>query len=214
MVGFLVLAAIQIGAIILMRLISPKQKRPKAAPFEAPNVEEGAPIPVVFGMQQISGTVILVVDKNVKDIDDGQATEYRAKMAYGMCWGPLDVLHDIVFDELALSLVLPSGAQSGTGPNPVTTVPFPMQLTGDAPVKFDITDYVLFGGSAEEGGVNGEACIYRGTDAQPMDPLIAYGYGEFASRYPHLAYIRFGTDPALVDSTTTPQKDKIGRAHV
>ena len=206
MVGFLVLAAIQIGAIILMRLISPKQKRAKAAPFEAPNVEEGAPIPVVFGMQQISGTVILVVDKNVLELDDG-AVEYRAKMAYGMCWGPLDVFHDIIFDELALSLVLPSGAQSGTGPNPVTTVPFPMQLTGDDPVKFDITDYVLFGGSAEEGGINGEACIYRGTNDQPMDPLIQYGYTDWASRYPYMAYIRFGTDAALADSTTTPQKD-------
>ena len=105
MVGFLVLAAIQIGAIILMRLISPKQKRAKAAPFEAPNIEEGAPIPKVFGMQQISGTVILVTDKKVTENDDGTKTEYRAKIAYGLCWGEIDVLHDIIFDEYALSLL-------------------------------------------------------------------------------------------------------------
>ena len=42
-----------------------------------------------------------------------------------------------------------------------------------------------------------------------MDPLIQYGYGEWTSRYPHMAYIRFGTSPDLADSATTRQKDQV-----
>lgn len=201
MVGFLPLLALQIGVIIFLRLITPKAKRPKAAPFEGPIAEDGAPIPRPFGIQQISGSIMLVKDKKIVESNDGAVHTYSARMALALGWGPFDVLYEILFDQLALSLQLPGRNQSAGGREPITTMPFPIPLTGDDPVKFNIAALSMFGGGAEEGGVNGEVCIYRGTDAQPLDPLVEYAYGtDFASRYPHQAYIRFGTAP---DEVTT-----------
>lgn len=206
MVGFLALAVLQIGLIIFSRMIAPRVRRTPPAPFEAPNVEDGAPIPRPFGIQQISGTVILLKDRITIQTHDDTRTEYYAKIAYGIGWGELDVLYDIILDERSLRLQVPGRDQSAGGHYPITTVPFPIELTGDAPVKFDVSALNMFGGGDEEGGINGEVCIYRGTDAQPLDPLIAYGYGEFASRFPHLAYIRFGT--AVGETTTSAQQDQ------
>lgn len=196
MVGILALLAIQIGVIIFLRLITPKVPRPRAAPFEAPNAEDGAPIPKPFGICQLSGTLMLAKDKTIIDVDDGRQTLYLARIALGLGHGPFDVLYDLIFDELALSLQKPARNQSIGGQEPITTIPFPIELTGDAPVKFNVAAINMFGGAgAAEGGINGEVCLYRGTDNQPFDPLVQYAYEEFASKHPFLAYIRFGTAP-------------------
>ena len=200
MVGWLPLLAIKIGTIIFLRLITPKQKRAKPQPFDAPNAEDGAPIPKVFGMQEITGTLMLIKDKRVSEENDGTRTRYWARLALALGYGPYDVWYDILSDEKSLRLQLPGRNQSLGGHEPITSIPFPIEMSGDAPTKINIAALQMFGGGAEEGGLNGEVRLYRGTEDQPLDPLVVYADGEFASRYPHTAYICFGTAP---DEPTT-----------
>lgn len=194
-IGLLELVLIQIGLTILMRMLAPRQKRPKAAPFESPRVELGAVIPKSFGIQQVSGIVTMsrLQDRTIHTIND--APWYNAKMQMVLGYGPGDVLYDIISDERSVFLAKPAKHQSHPpGSHPaIISPPLPIDLTGDGPQAINLAVRRLFGG---DGGLHGEIRLYRGTDNQPVDPLISFAQGEDASAYPHVMHVCFGTDPA------------------
>lgn len=194
--GLLVLLAIQVSIAILGRLLTGRVKRPKAQPFESPRVEEGASIPVVYGIQQISGLVTFVqaLSPEEAEAEDGTpVTYYYAKMQMALCWGEIDFLYDIIDDERAVSLQTLTGKQSYGGNEPyLTSLPFPISHVGGGPARFRVSVRQMFGGNKEEGGLQGELAFYWGTGDQPIDPLIAEQLGDRASAYPFLAHVIFG----------------------
>jgi hypothetical protein len=204
-IGLLGLILIQIGLSLLGRLLQGRTKRQKPAPFDVPKAESGAVIPKHFGIQQISGNIFLVRDKTIiAGAEDRKY--YQARIAMALGHGPVDIIWDIVSDERSLLLQLPGILQTTTpflipdplptGPTPIVSPSLPINLSsGPNPTVIQINARNLYGGNKEEGGLQGEIRFYRGLDNQPLDPLIAYGYNEFASTYPTLIYVCFGNAP-------------------
>jgi hypothetical protein len=205
-IGWLAVLAINIGIALIERLMAPKIKRPRPAPFQAPTTEEGGSYPVVFGAGRVSPNLMLVREKTNDELEDDKVkyTVYYAKMAGSLCWGPIDVVYDIIWEDIALSLQQPGKKQSLDGDEPETYVlnggqkfPYKFSDVQVTPMVATIAARQMFGGLKEEGGVQGELRVYRGADGQGIDPLVALENGEFASAHPWLCYFRVGTEEGI-----------------
>lgn len=193
--SFIALVAIQVGLILLGRLFAPRAKRQKPGPIEPPTSSSGQPITKVYGIGVVEGNVGLVRDIKIdpETLDDGtEITRVYAKLQIGVCWGPVDVLYDIIADERSARLQEWNEQQGGVS----TLFPaFPMYRANLAisPVVVDINLRQFFGGDLEQGGMQGEMRWWWGLQTQPIDSLVQYANGDLASSYPHLAHACFGT---------------------
>ncbi len=205
-ISFLALAIIQIGLIILGRLLAPRAQRRKSDPFDTPKSEEGAVIPKIFGIQQVTGNVTFVRDRSKDEGDENGPVFYFAKMHMVLAWGPLDYLYDIVSDERSLGLAVPGSAQSLTDSPELLTINPPLgaglaRYPLDLPFGLVIAVRQLFGGQTEQGGLQGEVRIYPGTSGQSIDPLVTEEMDTIASAYPHLIHACFGTQAGFASGS-------------
>ncbi len=206
-ISFLALVAIHIGLILLGRLFAPRQKRPRPSPIEAPTSSDGKTIAKIYGIGQVAGNIGIARDMQTpqEELNSGAfITRMYAKVQLGLCWGPVDVLYDIIADERSVRLQEPGPGQSIDGEIPHTILPtLPASRGAGTPVAFDINVRQMFGGQEDQGGLQGEMRWYWGTPTQPIDPLVTYVNGDLASRYPHLAHACFGTG---IEATTPNQQ--------
>jgi hypothetical protein len=207
-IGVLGLVLIQIGISILSRLLAPRVPRPRAQPFQSPTTEIGAQLPRGFGIYQTSGVITLVREKRAEQSDDTSYTLYYAKIQMVCGFGPVHMLYDIIFDEKAITLQKANKDQSLDGAEPqVIIFRPPINFASSVnPITFTIAARQMFGGTHQEGGVQGELRVYPGTPNQAIDPLVEEALGDYASRYPNLVHAVFGT--ATTEETDSGMEDQ------
>lgn len=150
-----------IVAVVLSLALAPKQPQPKSAAiddFDFPTAEEGRPVPVIFGENDIRGANILWYGNlKVKKIKKGGGLfggsqtvgfKYSIDVHAGLCHGPVDQVNRILIGE---KLVW-TGA-----------------VTSNSTININLPN--LFGGQKREGGVIGNVSFMFGYPAQ-----VANGY--------------------------------------
>jgi hypothetical protein len=196
---------ILIGTTILQALLQPRIKRGRAPDLDIPDAEEGKPVPVVYGLQAVGLNLIGVGDITADD-DDNPAHPpkfYTALMQGSVCLGPITEVVDIQFGGKSLRLhpfTKDDTSSGGTATVQVSTgTPTDPALpySGTFPVTFDINARQLFGGAAEEGGVENHLRIHSGALDQTVDAVTTHlwqtaGLDGDGSAYPGLCYVTFG----------------------
>lgn len=162
MPGFLVWLAIDAVLMLAAHFISKALPIDKNDPgsIEPPSADPSRPIPVVWGTAKVQPNVFWWGNTDAREFTKkGQAAgfTYYAAMAMGICWGPIDALVDIIFDNRRSIKISPA----------TITPTLPRNKPGGGLGE----DYVLvadnlFGGSEKEGGVRGKMGFYYGTAEQ------------------------------------------------
>lgn len=217
MVGFVALLLIQVAAFVLGRLLQPKPKGPDPD-FTAPRSEEGYPIPILYGTQEMASNVVACITVRKSKVD--QYWRYNARLHHVFCWGVVNELIDLNWDEKSArnwhltfnaSGSLPIWVFPATAVIPGailnTGVPATQYIDGDQDPKGNVTK-AMFGGNQQGGGVEGNIGIYWGHDAQPADSWLSqtFWYGSSKiSRWPRVCYIRMGDDDPFYLCANSPQ---------
>ncbi len=168
---WLVKVALWIGASwVASRLEQMRQRRNEESPkpagqddIQAPTVEEGRAIPVVWGTCLLKSPNVLWYGGLTSERTDA-GFKYYLNMMWGWCHGPLDAVVSLLWDELEVPVK--------TLPPELEPIPYPL-LRDAAPPAFWISGYNLFGGDEKEGGVSGRYDFYWGTSDQSPDPFLA-----------------------------------------
>lgn len=208
MIGFLAVFAINIGLAILGRLLQPKIKRSERPSLDIPFAEEGTPIPIVYGTQEVNPTLMWYGDKEKLD-GLSNSTKYRAKMQFSLCIGPVNKILDIQFGGRSLALATETPIDAAGfffALGYTTSVPFPLYNPNNGNgIQFYVNDLYMFGGPKEGGGVAGMASVMFGGSDQVVDSLTEQAHEEGRrSTYPNVAILslgqKFGSYPYPIDN--------------
>lgn len=181
--SFLALAAVELGSLIIGRLLRPKSPQRPGDKFSVPDIIEGTPVPYVFGTAKIDrpflawwGNVDSVLDTNQQTLP----TQYYAAMVFNLCQGPIDNLIDVAIGGKSLA-IWPTSALSQGAPRaqvipPITSPPVIAPQLGSGfgtdMVAFNVVAEDLFGGLNKDGGVVGQIRVYPGSGSQLYEPLL------------------------------------------
>lgn len=201
MVAFWALIAIYVATFVIKRLLTQHPER-QDGKLDFPSVEEGMPIPLVFGTQEVAPRIVWY-----GNVGKGSTSHpvWYARVHAIVCWGPVDALHAVNFDKRLSAVSHPSLS----GP------PFwRAGATDDVFTRFDIYSPTLFGGIDQEGGAWGpivwwwgeQGSIGFGTqESEILTGLYDDGYdpdgpggaapldpADYAPRYPGLCQVLFG----------------------
>lgn len=195
MPGFLVWLAIDLILMIASSFIASKVAIGKSDPgnFDPPTSDPTRAIPVVWGTCKVQPNVFWWGSTQSREFTKkGQHAGYLyyASLAMGICWGPIDALVEIIFDNRrAMSLQplqppVPSnvlGIYDYLGLADHTaygiTAPVVPALPRNLPVSglgedLELEATMLFGGPEKEGGIRGKMGFYFGTEAQTVDQYL------------------------------------------
>jgi hypothetical protein len=151
---------ISIALFAANRLLMPKQRREKPGSLTFPSIDEGNNIPVIFGTAQLSPQVVGWDQRSIDMVDDNYP-HYYARVMYILCWGPIDVLIDILCETKSVRNNAGSYA-SGLGSDP------PLPITMDGTFASENLGYIgidtpnLLGGKKRSGGLRGMLQIKKG----------------------------------------------------
>lgn len=237
--GLIPLIAVSIGVSIathyINKLLAPKVRPPKPGELEVPVVEEGRPVPVIYGTVQLAPHIVGVWDRQARP--SGNSFIYTAHMHGVLCHGPVDAVRDIQFDHISMKLLKPGAGDSiasglGTIASPAlpwlrpTIDPdeeklrrvkgFLSALTAYSRSRAPNRDYSVYSGSGAEGGVAGPVDFYWGAFDDPTrtpDPVVnvtpptlnTYLTPVAAPAYPGLCHVVFGLPGAVPNYPTYGQ---------
>lgn len=210
----------------IISLLTQRKKGPGASDFQGPRVEDGAVIPIGYGTFTVSPIVPWWGDVVPKEVKKGGLAglgdqvvgyDYYVGVQAILCWGPIDKLIDIVFNDT--KSVANAGLQGIPAIPQTLREPFTLEgdtggalalphtpLFPDAAQGFDLYVGSIHGGY-EQGGVAGIVRFFWGGDAQ-----FASGYldahqtlpvgATTISAWPQLCYAVFeafwwGRNPTL-----------------
>jgi hypothetical protein len=161
-------------------------KPPSTSP---PTADIGRPIPVMWGTCKMQPNVIwfgIVAQHEFTKDGAFAGYTYHAEMALGICWGPIDALADLIFDN---SKSLRRVQDVAIGPvNP--ELPLEISLDGlREEIYIDANN--LFGGGDKEGGIRGNVDIHFGTEEQELHYLLGARNLNEQSAWPMLCYAVF-----------------------
>lgn len=178
--------------------------------FEGPRVEEGAVLPVVFGVAELAPSFRWVGPAKRILVEDDSRTEWYAPMAGPLCHGELTQLVDVKFGDRWLSAAAPS--KNSLGPALSTELPF--SFAGS--VYYAMINAIhWFGGTDTvdgQGGIAGPFCVHPGTLSQAAcDRLKAFWGDEYTPGFPKQAYVVFGgaPGPCVIDDLAHYYKWKV-----
>jgi len=155
----------------------PKAKASSMGEMQAPTAEEGRNIPVIFGTCLLRapnvvwygdfGTQAIKVSAGWMAFGRKQTVGYRyyLGMDLHLCHGPVDALVDI---------------RAGNGED-LVHVKYTTSQNSDGSIAVQLNDSELFGGDEKEGGINGPAVLYTGSQTQNGD---SYMTGRIGAAYP------------------------------
>lgn len=160
--GFFLVVAIYVATFILKRLLVQKPER-QDKPLEFPTVEEGRPIPIVFGQQEIAPQIVWYGDVAK---GGGDQPNFYARMHAVLCWGPVDAWLGLSFDKVPVTAF-----SVAEGSLPL------WRGAGDDEVwsRLDINAPDLFGGKSSEGGPFGPTSFYWGAPGTASEIGVQVG---------------------------------------
>lgn len=196
--------ALLVGSEIFKRLLKPHTKRTPAPDLEFPRADEGAPIPIVYGLQAVSPIITAVGDVK-KDDGDDNVVLYESLTTGHLCLGPIDEIVDIQFGGKSLRLHPMTRKDSISATDklyPVVvegspSLPGLPYVFGDSPVTFDVNARMLFGGEKSEGGVERHIRVHPGVLTGSVDAVTTHLWQQAdlpgdGTAYPGVAYVVFG----------------------
>lgn len=197
-----------IGSLLIAgRIFRPRTPSEKPDPFSVPNIDEGEVLPVLFGTQPITPTIIEWgnTEADTYTFNNVQHNEYFAGMCMAICEGFVDYYSDIQFGGKSLA-AWPANTKytfaTGAFSPPIST------LTGPTFQQVYINALNLYGGPDKDGGVGGVARLYFGSPSQGVDARLvgasirtATGTGTDTtpSGLPDIAYIAFDGPSPYID---------------
>ncbi len=132
--------------------------------LEAPTVEEGRPVPVLWGTAKLSAPNVTWYGDYSREGDGDGGYLYFLHMMWCWCFGPVDAVLSLEWDDLEAPLCVT--------PSPYVPLPYPL-LRESAPSDFFVNAPNLFGGSDQEGGVTGPYTLAWGAADQTVDSDLA-----------------------------------------
>lgn len=208
--GFPWAAAIYIGTTILSQVLfrrSTPRARVRTEKFELPRTVEGEHLPIVLGIAELSPNFTWV--GNVTRRTRNERTLYYANAIGALCHGPLQTIHDVIWDDLHLSAAPASTSldlfkHSGLGVDvflqgPALSVPLPHTLGENGYLDEMINALGWFGGLHTvdgQGGIAGRLHVHGGgRDQAPCDLITPWWGEEWTPGWPDIAYVVFGGVP-------------------
>jgi hypothetical protein len=166
--GFWLLLFLFIGSSILANSLRPKNINSDPSPsslgdFSFPTAEEGRCIPIAWGTVHVKGGNVtwygnLTVETLTKRVgnwishqDVVTGYHYYLGVQYCLCYGPIDAIVDVQFDDRSPGYTKVSGAE-----NDVLT----------------FNNWGFFGGDDKEGGIAGTMVVWKGTNTQGADSYL------------------------------------------
>lgn len=201
--GLVVIIGLNVLSYLLNR---PQSRQPtRKEKFELPRTEEGEHLPVLFGVGELSPNFTWAGNirrKIIETEESGPRTLYYANAIGTLCHGPLDTIHDIIFEDLHLSAAPPTTNTRPRGePRPVgpaLSVPLPFELNGGFLDEM-VYSLQMFGGIRTvdgQGGLAGRIHIHDGSpDQLPCELIYPWWGQEWTPGWPGIAYIVFGGVP-------------------
>lgn len=207
--NWLIQAGVFIGAALVNYLMRSEVKNPKPDKFDITS-GSGRNIPIVWGTCKVSPNIFWYGDaKSTVFTREGNFAGYTYYICFaaGVCWGPIDALVDMLFNEgTSIQTLDFYGDLYGQQPGYSVSVDpdLPVGLTGNEvgiDLRFDAR--ALFGGSINEGGIKGLTSFYFGTEAQvkntyldaQISALTPGTTTDTTPAYKRLCYIVFKRDP-------------------
>lgn len=174
---FIALVGIEIGLGIVSRLLQ-KENDPEGATspgeFERPTADAERAIPLVFGTCKIQPNVIWWGDVAYKQFTyQGQfrGFTYYSGVDLLVCWGPIDELLDLYFDDTR-SFVLAVAGGIAEFQRYSDIMPKLLPVITSVPTEYDVDSQGLFGGSLKDGGIRGKFDFYWGTEDQVFSDYV------------------------------------------
>jgi hypothetical protein len=163
------------------KLAAAREKKDDKAPvpsgqadIQAPTVEEGRAIALIWGTCLLSSPNVLWYG-NLTSMAIDVGFKYYLEMVYGWCHGPVDAVVSVRWDELEVPIyTTPPGPQ---------VIPYPLVRDGSCAYLWIDSDS-LFGGNDQEGGVSGYYDLWWGTVDQLDDEFLRVKIGVPAGEMP------------------------------
>lgn len=197
--NFIIQALWALLFVVAAELLRPKNTPPgqnasALSDVQLPTASEGRSIAWVFGTCLVEAANVtwygaLIADAITQRVRTGLfskktiTTGYRYSLSIQMmiCWGVIDDILDILFDDRSATATRVDSAES-------------YAYTVNAPS--------LFGGDEREGGVAGSLIVYKGTTTQGPDPVLQTLIGSPISAYQRVCHAAFrsfyfGTSPYI-----------------
>lgn len=157
------------GAMFANYLLKPSPEKPPKAEDDFPSADPNQSVAIVWGTVKVKPNIFWWGDKRALEYSrDGlfQGYTYYQGVAMGICWGPIDKLIDIIFNEDASLIRLAAQdlpGRTGTDVDPS----LPLDLAGNEEgIDIELESQYLFGGPAAQGGIRGLMHFYFGTEDQ------------------------------------------------
>lgn len=204
---FLALTLLSASASVYALATRPKGPETGNPDFKAPTAEAGNPIPVFWGVAELS----------VNTVWWGRLQKAKRKQWFYsitqhllICWGVVNELIDISFGDKSCRnhAIIEAGdfALEDAIPNEGESADF--VIYGNAKARSpELSQYPMFGGDEQGGGVGadvdsgerGRIHFYWGFDGaekQPIDTVLAEEdvYGDACSRWPGFCHMRMGSE--------------------
>lgn len=160
---------------IVNRLLSPPVREPDKSPpgtMSPPTADADRPIPVVWGTCKVQPNVFWWGDTGFLEFTyrgEFSGYEYFSGIAMVLCWGEIDEIVDIIFDN---TRSLKQGKDAGYVFLQGGVNEFPIVTFAGFPVELDVDSPSLFGGPQKEGGIRGKMDLYFGTEVQLFSQYI------------------------------------------
>lgn len=175
---WLLYGAYLVGAAFFNYLLRPNPEKPSPSDTpETPTADTSQSISIVWGTCKIQPNIFWWGDKKARefyapDSNNFAGYTYYIGTAMGLCWGPVDALIDIIFNEDSSLVRL--AAIGYTGKTTTTVSPdLPILLTGnETGLDVLLDSNYLFGGQAIQGGIRGLMRFYFGTEDQDKDDYL------------------------------------------
>lgn len=171
MPGFLVWLAIDIVLSIASHFLTKRSSAGKNDPgsVDPPTADTSRSIPVVWGTCKVQPNVVWwgrTYHREFTKQGQHAGFVYFADMALGICWGPIDALVDIIFDNTKYMSTQPTQPLGRLPVTPALPRTLPVSGLGEDLLLEATT---LFGGADKEGGIRGKIGFYYGTTQQVID---------------------------------------------
>ncbi len=187
-------AGVQILLTISAKLLADRgafTKKGKPGSLDAPTSEIGRTIPIVFGTCKVAPNVLHFGNPGSYEYTrtgEFAGYTYHADIALGICFGPVDSLEDIIFDNNRSLRRITSGTPVDPAlPRPLTLDGLKEEIFVNAPNLFGGT-----GSVTSEGGAQGLVDFHFGTEEQEINAFLeARVPDNLQSAWKRLAYAWF-----------------------
>lgn len=136
---------------------------------EAPTVEEGSAVPVIWGTCLLQAANVLWYG-DLRSMETAYGYRYFLNVMYAFCHGPVDAVVSLRWDDYVIPV-----CELPNGPPPyedIEVIPYPIERSSN-PLEVWVYGPQQFGGDEKEGGVEGKYRLYWGTDGQRTDGYLA-----------------------------------------